>query len=248
MSAALPVAYRAGLPDRPKRIARLALNDRGYPVPWFVATVDGKPDFRVVRAGRREEAIRNKQCWICGGILGAYKAFLIGPMCAVNRVTSEPPCHQDCAEYAARACPFLANPTQQRRPYALPTGTHSPGGIALDRNPGVALVWTTKKFQPFAAPGGWLIEIGLPVQLMWFREGRTASRAEILESIETGMPTLREQCDAEQPNLREEANAALDRQYAKAIELVPQDGILRPEMLGDLKPAIYRYSTPGEHR
>jgi hypothetical protein len=221
MTAAAPVEYRAGLPERPKRIACLPLNERGYPIPWFVAMIDGKADFRVVGAGRREEAVRYKRCWICGDILGAYKAFVIGPMCAVNRITSEPPSHQDCAEYAAIACPFLVNPTQQRRPYALPTGTHSPGGIALDRNPGVTLIWTTNTFRLFGAAGGWLIEIGNPTGMKWFREGRVATRAEILDSIDTGLPALREACDAEKPNMRDEAHAALDKQLARALELVP---------------------------
>jgi len=27
--------------------------DRGYPVPWFVAWVNGKPDFRVIGVGKR---------------------------------------------------------------------------------------------------------------------------------------------------------------------------------------------------
>ena len=34
------------LPPMPSRIAALPVDERGYPVPWFVAWIDGKPEFR----------------------------------------------------------------------------------------------------------------------------------------------------------------------------------------------------------
>jgi hypothetical protein len=36
----------------PKRIARLPRDDKARPISWFVASINGKPDFRV--AGRPE--------------------------------------------------------------------------------------------------------------------------------------------------------------------------------------------------
>src|SRR5262245_39698608 len=91
--------YREGLPARPPRIKRLPLDARGYPVPWFVAYVDGVPDFRIVDTPKIGVAWNKQRCWICGGQLGRYLAFAIGPMCAVNRVSSEPPSHLECAMY-----------------------------------------------------------------------------------------------------------------------------------------------------
>src|SRR5438128_452198 len=78
------------------------------PVPWFVAWFEGVPDFRIIQSGRIAQAVREKLCWVCGEPLGKYKTFVIGPMCAVNRVVSEPPSHHDRAAYSASMCPFLA--------------------------------------------------------------------------------------------------------------------------------------------
>jgi hypothetical protein len=74
---------RRELPDLPPRIAKLPV-DRGYPVPWFVAWVDGKPEFRVMDHRRLVRAIKESRCWVCGQKLGAIRAYVLGPMCAVN--------------------------------------------------------------------------------------------------------------------------------------------------------------------
>ena len=44
------------LPPLPRRFLGLPIDDRGYPVPWFVHWVDGKPDFRLVRPDGAVEA------------------------------------------------------------------------------------------------------------------------------------------------------------------------------------------------
>jgi hypothetical protein len=135
------------------RIQALPLDpERGYPVPWFVQWFDdanqptecgiGHPDYRVVDTRKMALAVRQRRCWICGGILGKYMAFTIGPMCALNRVSAEPPSHQDCAIFSAKACPFLTRPHMRRRDH-IPDGITSPAGVMLTRNPGVTLVWTT---------------------------------------------------------------------------------------------------------
>ena len=100
--------------EMPSRIARLP-TDRGFPVPWFVAWIDGKPDFRVIAPGRVAEAVNKGKCWVCGGTLFGTRAYVVGPMCAVNRTSAEPPSHRDCARYSAKACPFLSRPTMRRR-------------------------------------------------------------------------------------------------------------------------------------
>src|SRR6267154_1896953 len=99
----------------PKRSAELPRDERGYPVPWFVEWIDGKPDFRVMDSDKLVEAIKYKRCWVCGGPLGHYKVFTIGPMCMVNRTSAEPPSHRDCAEFSVRNCPFLTTPDMHRR-------------------------------------------------------------------------------------------------------------------------------------
>ncbi len=127
---------RAGLPPLPLRITTLPVDERGFPVPRFVAWIDGKPDFRVVDPRQRARAVRLNRCWICGEAFGAHKAFVVGPMCVVNRVSSEPPSHRECAVFAAQACPFLTLPRARRRDANLPA-TGEPPGVMLTRNPGV---------------------------------------------------------------------------------------------------------------
>src|SRR5215467_7036859 len=97
----------------PLRFHKLPISENGFPVPKFVSFIDGKPDFRVVDGRYVLEAIKRRLCWLCGETLGRYMSFVIGPMCAVNRVSSEPPSHFECAQFAVQACPFL---TQPRRP------------------------------------------------------------------------------------------------------------------------------------
>src|SRR5262249_25074805 len=126
----------------PLRMQQLPVDERGYPVPWFVMWQDGKPDFRIIGHGKLATAVKQERCWICGGRLGRIKTSLIGPMCAVNRVTSEPPSHPACAEYAARACPFLSQPKRIRNEEGMPEETHQ-AGTPIMRNPGVACCWSS---------------------------------------------------------------------------------------------------------
>lgn len=205
-------------------MARLPRNRAGYPVPWFVALIDGEPDFRVIGPGNVRQAATFQLCWLCGGslrnaVLGpaaTQYAYTIGPMCAVNRVSSEPPAHRDCAIYAATACPFLTTPNMLRRP-GLPEGTIAPDGEAIQRNPGVALVWVTRSWRMI--PGHQLWNVSDPVETLWFREGRPALRSEALASIDSGMPILR--TAAQQDEDPAGSLAELDRQYARAMELLP---------------------------
>lgn len=183
---------RPGLPVLPARMCSLPIDERGYPVPWFVAWLDGKPDFRIIDPHKLHMAMVRGACWVCGEKVGKYKTFVIGPMCAVNRTSSEPPCHLDCAIFAATACPFLRLPNAQRREANLPDAVEDPAGIMLRRNPGVTLLWTTYSYRRVRVENGILFSIGDPVQLRWYCQARPATRQEILDSIDSGMPALRE--------------------------------------------------------
>ncbi|HMH92898.1 MAG TPA: hypothetical protein VK586_17660, partial [Streptosporangiaceae bacterium] len=90
----------------PGRIARLPKDHIGRPVPWFVAEVNGVPDFRVIKTGAIEGALYMRLCWVCGVPFQRQedRAFTVGPMSMVNRVSAEPPAHRDCAVYSATAC------------------------------------------------------------------------------------------------------------------------------------------------
>lgn len=199
-------------------MADLPLDERGYPVPWFVAWIDGKPDFRVADSFKMREAMAGQLCWVCGQRVGRVKTFVIGPMCAVNRVSAEPPCHEECATFSATGCPFLRLPKAQRREANIPDGVHDPAGTMITRNPGVTLLWSTTHYTIFRAQGGHLFRIGDPVGVAWYCEARRATRSEVMNSITSGLPLLEEIADKEGPRARR----ALDRAAQQAINtLVP---------------------------
>lgn len=210
---------RPGLPPITERLAKLPIDDRGYPVPFFVAYVDGKPEFRIADREKYLLCRAQKLCWVCGQKLaGERKAFVIGPMCAINRVSSEPPSHHECAEWSVKGCPFLNRPNMERRKHdeILAMGGTAAGEM-IERNPGVSLIWETNDWKWFAdGSGGVLIKVGDPLSVSYWREGRTATRAEIMESINTGIPLLRGACDGDATHL-----ANLRRAINKAVELVP---------------------------
>lgn len=206
-------------PVPPPRIARLPRNHAGYPVPWFVATVEGVPDFRVVRPGGIEDALRFGLCWLCGQRLGANAAFILGPMCTITRVSPEPPSHRDCALYAARACPFLTNPNMRRRTTGLPEDIVNPDGEMITRNPGVVAVWVSRKWAPI--PGYRLFNVGDPMSVTWLAEGRNATRREVLAAIDSGMPILRGAAEKD-PQSRQ-ALQELGEQHADAMRHLPAE-------------------------
>lgn len=190
----------------------LLVDDRGYPVPWFVATVDGKPEFRVADGRKRGIAMSEGKCWVCGRLMLGTRTYVVGPMCTVTRTTVEPPCHPDCAEYSARACPFLSKPQMVRRDNDLPEGTDSPGHM-IRRNPGVTALWTTGERHLSRFPdgnGGVLLRLPEPSAVSWWREGRPATREEARAAIESGLPLLEAMtsCKSELAELHGQREAA----------------------------------------
>jgi len=183
---------RGELEPLPTRMASLPVDSRGYVVPWFVDWIDGKPEFRAMDPNKWIRAVRDKLCWVCGDRLGRWMTFVAGPMCGINRTSSEPPCHLECARWSARNCPFLNNPEQIRRTDAdINNESKCIGGVGLRRNPGVTMLWTTKDYSIFSdGQGGRLVHMGEPESVEWFASGRAATLAEVTESIETGLPAL----------------------------------------------------------
>lgn len=94
----------------PPRVARMARDERGYPVPASIEWIKGKPDFRVIDPTAWRAAVQLRRCGICGETLGAHVAFVGGLKSIEGRVFTDLGMHRDCAEYALRVCPFLAMP------------------------------------------------------------------------------------------------------------------------------------------
>jgi hypothetical protein len=219
------MTLRPELSDLPARIRRLPLDARGYPVPWFVAWENGVPEFRAMDARKFADAIKYRQCWVCGEPMGVHLSFVIGPMCAINRTTSEPPCHHECAVWSARNCPFLTRPHMVRREAGLPEDVQHAAGLPILRNPGAVCVWTTRRFdvhRAVAGNAGPLLALGSPERVEWFAEGRPATRAEVEASIDSGLPALHEAADLERTAVRRvQAHAVSEREREAVARLFP---------------------------
>jgi hypothetical protein len=221
---------RPGLPPLTRYFHALPIDDRGYPIPFFVSWINGVPDFRVADPRKKAICVKEHRCWLCGQQLGRHLAWVIGPMCAINRVSSEPPQHLDCADFAARACPFLVRPAAKRREAILPDDLVKAAGVGLERNPGCALVWVARSFKLVRVDGtapsttpGILFQIGDPTETRWYCEGRRATAAEVATSIYSGLPLLLD--IARRQDIEErtgnECERALFAQVARASALFP---------------------------
>lgn len=213
-----PYPLRPDITAPPKFMAKLPIDKRGYCVPWFVRWIDGQPEFRAMDMYKFDAAIDQRLCWTCGGKLFGEEVFVIGPMCAVNRISSEPPSHRECAQYSAQNCPFLSRPQMVRRKDGL-EDIKQPAGVMIERNPGVTLLWFTRRYRILDAGNGRLFQIGRPFKVEWYCRGRIATRDEIIEAIESGTPLLRE---AAEKYDGPEGLAHLEVQLKNAWRLVPR--------------------------
>lgn len=175
----------------PPRMRKLPLDARGYPVPWFVAHRDGEPDFRIADPIKRDRAIRARRCWICGGGLGKFLTFVVGPVTAITLSTSEPPSHPDCAKFAVRACPFLVLPNAKYRDANLPADVRSLGGIHMRYNPGLSLLWTTDGYGVGVGLDGVTMHPTEPKRVQFWREGRLATRDEVESCMQLAAQNVR---------------------------------------------------------
>ena len=203
----------------PERLARRPVSERGFPVPWFVSFINDKWDFVNLDPRKIGIAFNRRICFLCGEPLGQYLAFVIGPMCSINRISAEPPGHRECAEYAVRACPFLARPNMRRNEAAYRPGHVPAPGLMIEHNPGATVIWITKHFRPLQVKGGALFELGEPVELHWYAEGRKATRAEIDAAMAKGLPLLRKAAESD----GRDAVADLETQIEQAKKLLPAE-------------------------
>lgn len=182
---------------------------RGYPVPWFVDWLpNGQPEFRSMDPKKYIKALRESLCWVCGEKhMASIKCFVAGPMCGINRTSPEPPSHPDCARWSAINCPFLSNPDMVRRQDELVNVVdlvEKSAGHCITRNPGVAMLWFTRSFELFPdGKGSYLIHMGTPVAVEWYHKGRKATREEVQESIDGGLPLLETMARTESGGIEE---------------------------------------------
>lgn len=208
--------YRYDLPPMPVNIKRLRVAN-SIPVPFFVAWVHGKPDFRLVDPIKLGACVSRKLCWICGIPLeGEANTFISGPMLAITRTSSEPPSHKECAVFAVKACPFLATPGKQYRVSNMPEGVHDTPGQMVKHNPGVALVWMSK-FYAIPMEKGFLFHVLDPIEAMAYREGREATKDEIREAMEISFPLAQKAAQEQGATLKDLSDIVVKKRLAYKI-------------------------------
>jgi hypothetical protein len=213
-------------------MAALPRDERGWIVPWFVVWKDGEPVFPAFDPQKWRRAVyrQSRRCWVCGEPLGRTLVFCIGPMCAINRITSEPPCHLDCATYAVMVCPFIVNPRMGRVPEAKVPGGKiiPPAGMHDDRNPGIMLLWPTEDYRVIRMDNGPLLEIDAPTgSVQWWTLGRRATPREAADAFANGAVKLRMIAEAEDAAAVKELNRLL----GVARLLLPEPDLYLPALV-----------------
>ncbi len=184
------------LPPMVSRRFRHLLHDtNGFPIPWHVAVIAGRPAFGLLRDRAVEIASSENRCWVCGHRLGTYLGFAGDVATAITRVALQPPSHRDCLLEAIEL------------------------GIPAMRSPGVRLVWVTRNYDPAVADDGrtTIWRLGPPRSTRWFLDGRAATHDEVSEAMAEQLPALFESAHA-----RGEATVkVLERQAQDAVRLLP---------------------------
>jgi hypothetical protein len=125
-------------------------------------------------------------------------------------------------------------PKMKRREAGLPAEAQNPAGVMIKRNPGVTLVWVTLKYQAFLTSGkpfpgpyipeddGVLFQVGEPTETMWFAEGRPATREQVENSVESGLPLLENAARQDGP----EAQKQLAQMVLDAEKYYPKKSLI----------------------
>lgn len=94
----------------PLRLQRFPKDSRGYVIAYTnLMTKTGHPYFLTPDENRRIFCVRNHLCGLCGEPLAAEMVGIGGLETLQDPIFSEAFMHWECADYAARTCPFLAH-------------------------------------------------------------------------------------------------------------------------------------------
>jgi hypothetical protein len=105
----------------PERMRHLPLDDRGYPIPYFVPIVNGVPDFRFQDIKKKEACRKYMKCSVCGGrLLTKSFWFIQGPLGLQNSIGSDEAMHEECARFSIQNCPHLLYQKSERRSSEVP--------------------------------------------------------------------------------------------------------------------------------
>lgn len=108
----------------PKRM-RQRPRQAGLPIPYVNMTGPQGADFRTLDGAARLECAARNLCGLCGQPLKGTVVLIGSEEDLAIRRWFDPPMHEECALYAVKACPFLANADRdysKMQPKYLPEG------------------------------------------------------------------------------------------------------------------------------
>jgi hypothetical protein len=177
----------------PPAIAALPRDERGYPIPAFVATLaDGTRDLRVASGAYKVRVAREKICWICARPLTPRVAFITGPLGMQNRHAGDGPMHVTCAKYAIQVCPHLNSEHSQIREANRPPGERTGVNAIDDKPPVIGMAVTTKWGSEIYRAKGDIVFNWRSPKVYWFHNGREISPRARLSLIEPYIKRLKE--------------------------------------------------------
>ncbi|TVT61911.1 hypothetical protein FNH05_01970 [Amycolatopsis rhizosphaerae] len=99
---------------KPKRLAHLRIDPRGYPIIAAIGQAPGDIDFGALSESRKLALATFDLCAVCalpfGEELRWQVSFDEATAMAKTLVSNEAPVHEICALYAAQVCPFVSSP------------------------------------------------------------------------------------------------------------------------------------------
>jgi hypothetical protein len=129
--------------DMPERIAKLPKEERGYPITYIAAFIDGKPDLGIQDYAKVLSCVREWRCHVCGEKMGKLGYFIAYDPVPKRPRFLDPAIHKECALYSLKVCPYLANPSAKHRSSKmLPTDQTDLGEVS-NRSHQVVLIGTT---------------------------------------------------------------------------------------------------------
>jgi hypothetical protein len=186
------------LPPLPPNMRHLPVDaKRGLSVPYFVLWEDGIPDFRISDMAKMRECTLHRLCMICGKpMAGDEGVFAMGPLNVIQATNDEPPMHQLCAEYSAQVCPWMLRPGMKRidkkpKPEGTISLTVESRAAEYKGAPQVWALYHAEEYMATSEPNGTMMYyLGAPTEIHWWREGRRATRDEVITAMAEGRAYL----------------------------------------------------------
>ena len=168
----------------------------GFYVPYFVtwfkdrrqvheSVVGAEPHFPTIDKTREALCRRRRYCWICGRQMGTFMCFVMGPLSALQRISTEPPSHRECAVYAVQVCPFMVGGYDMPENPATNEGQQVIEQMSI-KNEQLNVIWvchgyTLRPVDP--SRGLFVYQMDHATDILLYHRGKPATLAQAMERI-----------------------------------------------------------------